>query len=176
MNINLDVALIVRNDTEENWNNKNPILLNGEQGIVTNGNHKGMSKTGDGLTDWNSLDWDKSIANGGNADTVGGKTIPDNIASFNRYTTTLLASGWEGITTTDGDFPPYTQTLTISGITSDDYPVVDIIISGESVAESMKNAWNNVDKISTGNNSITAYCYSQKPESDIPIQLLVTKG
>lgn len=169
MNINLDVALIVRNDTEENWNNKNPILLNGEQGIVTNGNHKGMSKTGDGLTNWNSLDWDKSIANGGNADTVGGKTIPDNIASFNRYTTTLLASGWSSSS-------PYTQTVSISGITENDYPVVDIIISDESDIESLKNAWNNVDKISTGNNSITAYCYSQKPELDIPIQLLVTKG
>ena len=169
MEIKLDVSLITRNDSEQNWSDKNPILSTGERGVVTSGEHAGMSKTGDGVTNWNNLGWDKAIANGGNADTVGGKTIPDGIATFERYTATLSASGWSSSA-------PYTQTVSISGIQSSDFPVVDIILSDQSQASSIKDAWGNVDKIESGNGSITAYCYDSKPSSDIPIQLLVTRN
>ena len=303
MDISLDVSLITRNDTEQNWTSKNPILSAGERGFVTSGTHAGMSKTGDGTNKWTNLNWDKAVSNGGNADTVGGYTVSSdvpsnlsvtlnnkvdkvsgkglstndftstyknkldgiesgaqvnvqadwnqsstsndgyiknkptklssfsndvgfitqesdptvpswaksankptynageislssisgmsakncqqgiselktnitelesqiaNVPSFSRYTATLSSSGWSSSS-------PYTQTISIPGIQSSDYPVVDIIISGSSDADSIKSAWGNVDRIVSNSGSITAYCYSEKPTSNIPIQLLITR-
>lgn len=79
MEIILNVSHITRHDTEQNWADKNPILLKGEQGFVTEGIHAKMHKTGDGVTNWNDLEFDKAVANGGNADTVGGFTVESNV-------------------------------------------------------------------------------------------------
>jgi hypothetical protein len=77
VNITLNVKQKIRRDTEENWESKNPILLDGEQGYVTSGTHKGMFKVGDGGSTWTSLDWSKAVANGGEADTLGGKSVSE---------------------------------------------------------------------------------------------------
>jgi hypothetical protein len=69
LDITLNVRHVTRRDTETNWTNKNPILLSGETGLVTVGDHAGMTKTGDGVTTWTNLPFDKAIANGGNSDT-----------------------------------------------------------------------------------------------------------
>ena len=79
MEVILNVSHITRHDTEQNWSDKNPILLKGEQGFVTEGTHAKMHKTGDGVTNWNDLEFDKAVANGGNADTVGGFTVESNV-------------------------------------------------------------------------------------------------
>lgn len=79
MEVILNVSHITRHDTEQNWIDKNPILLKGEQGFVTEGTHAKMHKTGDGVTNWNDLEFDKAVANGGNADTVGGFTVESNV-------------------------------------------------------------------------------------------------
>lgn len=79
MEVILNVSHITRHDTEQNWADKNPILLKGEQGFVTEGTHAKMHKTGDGVTNWNDLEFDKAVANGGNADTVGGFTVESNV-------------------------------------------------------------------------------------------------
>ena len=79
MEVILNVSHIIRHDTEQNWADKNPILLKGEQGFVTEGKHEKMHKTGDGVTNWNDLEFDKAVANGGNADTVGGFTVESNV-------------------------------------------------------------------------------------------------
>ncbi len=54
-----------RSDTLVNWEANNPILLEGEVGVVTGLNTVGDGledktqkiKFGDGIHDWNSLDW-----------------------------------------------------------------------------------------------------------------------
>lgn len=46
-----------RSDTLENWSSKNPILLSGEAGVVTDGNETEKIKFGDGITSWNELAW-----------------------------------------------------------------------------------------------------------------------
>ena len=79
MEVILNVSHITRHDTEQNWSDKNPILLKGEQGFVTEGTYAKMHKTGDGVTNWNNLEFDKAVANGGNADTVGGFTVESNV-------------------------------------------------------------------------------------------------
>lgn len=45
-------SYLVRKDTAENWQNKNPILRKGEQGLETD---TGIIKIGDGTTEYNSL-------------------------------------------------------------------------------------------------------------------------
>ena len=85
LEITLNVSHITRHDTEQNWTNKNPILLKGEQGYVTDGTHAKMHKTGDGVTNWNDLNFDKALANGGNADTVGGFTVKSNVPENLEY-------------------------------------------------------------------------------------------
>lgn len=81
MNITLKVRQKKRTDTEQNWGTKNPILLLGETGYISSGEHAGMSKTGDGTTNWSNLPYDKAVAVGGNADTVGGHTVGADIPS-----------------------------------------------------------------------------------------------
>lgn len=42
-------------DTLANWQSENPILLEGELGLVTD--QRGLWKWGDGVTPWNNLPW-----------------------------------------------------------------------------------------------------------------------
>lgn len=44
--------LINRNDTSDNWRDKNPILIKGELGVE---NDTGKFKFGDGVNHWNDL-------------------------------------------------------------------------------------------------------------------------
>lgn len=78
-------------------------------------------------------------------------------------------------TTWTGDSAPYTQTVTVPGITENDTPVVDVVLSDDSAtALSQLEAWSCVSKITTGTNQITVTCLEEKPAVDIPIQLNIT--
>ena len=50
----VNIRLVTRNDTAENWTTKNPVLLEGEMGIVR---ENGLIKVGDGITAWNNLSY-----------------------------------------------------------------------------------------------------------------------
>lgn len=90
-------------------------------------------------------------------------------ASTKTYTATLTTS-WSG------DSAPYTQTVTVSGITSSDTPIVDVVLSSTtSTALSQLEAWGCVSQITTGTDSITATCLEDKPTTAIPIQLKVVR-
>lgn len=90
-------------------------------------------------------------------------------AITNTYTATLSTS-WSGSSA------PYTQTVTVSGITSSDTPIVDVVLSTTtSTALSQLEAWGCVSKITTSTNSITATCLEDKPTTAIPIQLKVVR-
>ncbi len=51
----LNARFGLRHDTANNWQNKNPILLKGEIGIVSDITDENWIKIGDGTTAWNSL-------------------------------------------------------------------------------------------------------------------------
>lgn len=51
-----NVRMIQRKDTEANWVSKNPVLDEGEIGVNTDTRH---FKLGDGVTDWNNLEYYK---------------------------------------------------------------------------------------------------------------------
>ena len=58
-------------DTKANWQSENPVLLEGELGLVTD--EPGLWKWGDGVTRWNSLPW--CGFNGTVAQTTGSSTL-----------------------------------------------------------------------------------------------------
>lgn len=75
-----------------------------------------------------------------------------------------------------GSSAPYTQTISVNGITSADTPIVDVILSSStSTALSQLEAWGCISKITTGTNQITVTCLENKPNISIPIQLKVVR-
>ena len=108
----------------------------------------------------------------GSVDFDGSKGVSINttISASKYYTATFKASDWSSSA-------PYTQTVSVKGIKSSDNPIVDINMSSatEENSEELMNSWSFVGRIVTNNESITAYCYEEKPEIDISINLLVVK-
>lgn len=101
---------------------------------------------------------------------TGLQTALDNKASVSTYSASLLSTGWTG------DAAPYSQEVTVAGITAADTPLVDIVQTGtEATDEPMREAWGVVTRIVTGAGKITAYA-SEKPTVNIPIQLKVVKN
>ena len=71
---------------------------------------------------------------------------------------------------------PYTQTVTITGITGTDNPVVDLVLDSDTdTALNQLEAWGCVSKIETETDSITVTCLEDKPTTAIPIQLKVVR-
>lgn len=82
-------------------------------------------------------------------------------------TVTLPVAGWSGAA-------PYTQTVSVPGMTADDRPIVSLYLPDGIVAAAVKlqsKAYGCVDRAVTGTGNITAYCYSKKPAVDFQIQL-----
>lgn len=84
------------------------------------------------------------------------------------YTGTLSIDGWVG------DTAPYTQDVTISGITSDLSPFIDLIVSDD-VATSDKeiSQWSYITKATTGDNVITFRCNKTKPNIELNFKVKV---
>jgi hypothetical protein len=57
-----DARFVLRKDTLENWQTKNPVLLEGEPSYVTDGEADKKVKFGDGVTPWNDLDYFSAAA------------------------------------------------------------------------------------------------------------------
>lgn len=53
-NTTLNVKIQIRNDTKNNWNTQNPVLLKGEMGVETDTR---KFKFGDGVSDWATLEY-----------------------------------------------------------------------------------------------------------------------
>ena len=82
-------------------------------------------------------------------------------------TGTLLSTGWTGS-------GPYTQTVSVSGVTAADKPIIDVVLSsGTETAIAELEAWGMVSKIETGAGSITATCLEEQPEVDLNLQIKV---
>ena len=79
------------------------------------------------------------------------------------YIVTFTAAGWTG------SAAPYTQTVTVAGVTEDQVPVVgpNITTNDAATANSLLDAFSKVRRYTTNNGSITGYCYEdEKPEVD----------
>lgn len=70
------IQLQLRHDTAANWTAANPTLLSGEVGIESDTKKK---KTGDGVTAWNSLDYDFFEISPATTTTIGGVIVGDGL-------------------------------------------------------------------------------------------------
>ena len=90
--------------------------------------------------------------------------------SASKIYTATLSTNWSG------NSAPYTQTVTVTGISSDDTPIIDVVLDlNTATALNQLDAWDCVSKIATGTNQITATCLEDKPTVAIPIQIKVVR-
>lgn len=82
-------------------------------------------------------------------------------------TCVLTADGWSNTI-------PYSQTISVDGITEILNPRVDVIISDDvTIGLKEQEAFANITKMTTGNGIVTAYCYKKKPNIDLNIMIEV---
>lgn len=97
------------------------------------------------------------------------QTIWNNKATTVNHTATLTTAGWSASA-------PYTQTVTVTGLLASDTPIADVVLSGTAATAKLQlEAWGCVGRIVAAANSITAYCYEEKPTTAIPLQIKVVR-
>lgn len=92
-------------------------------------------------------------------------------ASTATYTAVFPSAGWS-------EAAPYSQTVSVTGILATDDPLADVSLSGASTAQAGKaltDAWTFVSRVDTADGTVTAYCYEEKPEVDVPVILKVVR-
>lgn len=70
---------------------------------------------------------------------------------------------------------PYTNTVPVDGLLEADTPIVDIDLSDDSNAAILIDSWARVGRVVATEGAVTAYCYTDVPLVDIPIQLKVVR-
>lgn len=79
-------------------------------------------------------------------------------------------------TTWTGSSSPYTQDVTVTGITADDEPhIMPNYATTNATAIAQKEAWAMVSDGTAGANKITFTCFEDKPTTAIPIQIEVVR-
>lgn len=82
-----------------------------------------------------------------------------------------IPTGWTTAST------GYTKTVSVSGITANDVPVVGVVLSSDAASAQLQGkAFACVNRITTAANSITLYAYSTAPTQQFTIQLLTVRG
>lgn len=84
--------------------------------------------------------------------------------------TTIPSSGWTG------SLPPYQNVVSISGIETNDSPIVDLDLSAQEYADvsDLEDGWSSIYRISCSENSITCYAKSMIGVN-LPIKLKVVR-
>ena len=73
---------------------------------------------------------------------------------------------------------PYSMTVEVQDILSTDNPIADVNLNNVNEmgqVMTLSGEWAKIGKISTGNGNITAYCYREKPTTDLPIILKIVR-
>lgn len=85
------------------------------------------------------------------------------------YYTATISNTWEN------DNAPYTQSITIMGITNNDKPIIGVLYSDiYETAEAQRDAWGQIYRIIATTNLLTVYA-TDKTETEIPIQLMCVR-
>lgn len=89
------------------------------------------------------------------------------------YTATVDHTAFSSATSAEG-LTYYTSTVTVPGITVDDVPVIDVALSSDVDAAVLQlEAYGCVNKVETGADSITVYCFTDLPEVSFDIRLKI---
>lgn len=130
--------------------------------IVNGGNGRGITNATGGITAG-------SIVTENLADNVVTAPKIANGAVSQTFTATITAAGWAG------DAAPYTNEVTVTGLTAGDNPFVDMIASSAfETAETEIEAFANIYRMVTAENKLTVYA-AEKPTVDIAIQIKVVR-
>lgn len=80
---------------------------------------------------------------------------------------TLTVAGW------DGDSAPYSQTVTVDGMTDAWVPGVPVIAASSTMEtnQAMQTALSCVSQITSAENALTFICYENLPESDVTLRV-----
>ena len=99
--------------------------------------------------------------------------LGDIVSTVSGDVDSILAVKLATITATwTGSVAPFTQTITVSGVTVNDEPIISPVYSTtNATAILQKSAWNSIGKIITNAGSITCTCFEAKPVTAIPIQM-----
>jgi len=104
-------------------------------------------------------------------DKFGANDINETNTEINKLetvkTATLATASWSSTA-------PYTQTVSVTGITVTDKPVVSLYLPDGITAANVKlqnKAYACVDRAITGAGNVTVYCYNKKPAVDFQIQM-----
>ena len=106
-----------------------------------------------------------TIANVDNLQTtLNGKATQTQIRDVKEAT--LTSAGWSGS-------GPYTQSVTVTGISASDTPLIECIADVNSASEKrlMQQQWNKVDYIECAANKITATCNFDKPTVNLSLRI-----
>lgn len=130
--------------------------------IVNGGIGKGITNASAGVT----------VGSIGTENLVDGSVTALKIADgavSQTFTATITAAGWTG------DAAPYTNEVTVTGLTAGDNPFVDMIASSAfETAETEIEAFANIYRMVTAENKLTVYA-AEKPTVDIAIQIKVVR-
>lgn len=182
-----DARIQWKRDTSANWTAQNPVLLNGEIIIVDTDSGETRFKIGDGAKTYTQLPFEdeaiRNLINGKTDERIYiGDTEPTNenvlvwintaeewsgtmIAQDRLVTVSMPASGWAGSTN------PWSQTLTISGITTssklDLNPTAQQIVALQN--EEITLMISNEDGVAV------AYAIGGIPSTDMHMQVIISE-
>lgn len=98
------------------------------------------------------------------------KLYADTRVVSNTYTSTLWSSDWSGSSA------PYSQTITVDGISATDTPYITPVFSASNyIAVRQQQAWNSVGVAESSDGAITFTCLEKKPVVDIPLKIEVIR-
>lgn len=143
----------------------------------------GKIKMGDGTTTYGSLPYFSDVSSiEVDIDEIENDiaVINNNIRSINSSISTL-GTNLNKLTITNtlslaagswSSSAPYTQTVNLSRITSNDRPIISMATPSTETAanyKAMKKAYGYIDKVVSNNGSLTFYCYNNKPTVQIRV-------
>lgn len=89
-------------------------------------------------------------------------------ANHYQFDITIPFANWTG------DTAPYTQTVSVAGLTAAMRPIMDLVQSDDvDTAQAQLDAYGYLDKAVTGDSTLTLTCYDFKPGIDITVHLEV---
>lgn len=121
----------------------------------------------------NTSDEDKPVSK---AQAAAIQAVTDKVAELGKnkaetkpYSGTLTAMEWT-------EEAPFMQEIDVDGILKEDEPFVDVDLSNVDDVLSVIEAWGMVGRCTvSADNTITAYCYQEKPSVNIPLKFKVVR-
>ena len=95
-------------------------------------------------------------------------------ASSLYYIAILSKDGWVA----ESEEAPYTQTVSVEGISYGDRPIADINMSEvtKSNAKEIQQNWSLIDRFVSSTDAVTFYCYGDIPTIDLSVNLGITSN